>query len=139
MADIRIVRDHGLGLHRARQLARRWMEVAEKKLDAHCVYHRGDGQDVVQFRRPGASGELRVGPGRFELEAKLGLLLGVLKPTIEREIARNLDELLAHEDPLHAFEQGLARHHAKHAARHTTPHAEAHQAGKPATPAKKTP
>jgi putative polyhydroxyalkanoate system protein len=134
LADIRIVREHGLGLHRARQLARRWAEVAETKLEAQCVYQRGETHDVVRFRRPGASGELRVGAERFELDAKLGLLLGVLKPTIEREIAKNLDELLAHEDPLQAFEHGLARHHARHAAKHPKPYADGHKVLKPAAP-----
>jgi putative polyhydroxyalkanoate system protein len=134
LADIRIVREHGLGLHGARQLARRWAEVAEAKLEAQCVYHHGETHDVVRFRRAGASGELRVMSGRFELDAKLGLLLGVLKPTIEREIASNLDELLAQEDPLQAFEHRLARHHAKHAAKHPKPHADAHKAPKPGAP-----
>jgi putative polyhydroxyalkanoate system protein len=140
LSEIRIVREHGLGLHGARQLARRWAEVAETKLQAQCVYEGGETHDVVRFRRPGASGELHVGAERFELDAKLGLLLGMLKPTIEREIARNLDELLAQEDPLQAFEHGLARHHAKHAAKHAKPHADAHKAFKPGapSPAKKT-
>lgn len=140
MADIHIVREHGLGLPAARQLAQRWVEVAQKKLDAQCAYERGDTQDVVRFTRPGASGELRVDAARFELEARLGLLLGMLKPTIEREIARNLDELLAQQDPLQAFEQGLARHQAKqearHAAKHPKPHGDAHKGAKPAAPRK---
>jgi hypothetical protein len=58
----------------------------------------------------------------------------VLKPTIEREIAKNLDELLAHEDPLQAFEHGLARHHARHAAKHPKPHADGYKVLKPAAP-----
>lgn len=132
MADIHIVREHGLGLERARKLAFRWAEVAEGKLDMECSYLEGKTHDVVSFRRAGAHGELKVTKDRFELEARLGLLLGVFKHKIETEIVRNLDQLLAHEDPLHAFEHGLAKHEEKHAARHAPakhakPHAEAHK------------
>jgi putative polyhydroxyalkanoate system protein len=131
VADIHIVREHGLGLEKARKLAFRWAEVAEKKLDMECTYEEGKTHDVVSFKRPGASGELRVGKDRFELDARLGLLLGVFKGKIEGEIVKNLDELLAHADPLYAFEQGLSRHEDKHAAKHqkhAKPHAEPHKA-----------
>lgn len=137
MADIHIVREHALGLAQARKLALRWAEVAERKLDMECVYEQGKAADVVSFKRPGASGELKVTKDRFELEARLGMLLGVFKGRIEAEVVSNLDALLAHEDPLHAFEQGLAHHESrpapKHAARHAKPHAEPHKpARKPA-------
>ncbi|HEY0825068.1 MAG TPA: polyhydroxyalkanoic acid system family protein [Ramlibacter sp.] len=122
MADIHIVREHGLGLEQARKLAFRWAEVAEKKLEMDCTYEEGKAHDVVSFKRPGASGELREGKDRFELNARLGMLLGVFKGKIESEIVRNLDELLAHKDPLYAFEAGLARHEAKHEAKHPAKH-----------------
>ena len=132
MADIHIVREHGLGLAQARKLALRWAEVAEKKLDMECTYEEGKAHDVVHFKRPGAHGELNVGKDRFTLDAKLGLLLGVFKGKIESAIVENLDQLLAHKDPLHAFEQGLAKHETKHAAKHAKPHAEPHKAAKTA-------
>ena len=128
MADIHIVREHGLGLPQARKLAFRWAEVAENKLDMSCTYEEGKLSDVVSFKRPGASGELKVTKDRFELVARLGLLLGVFKGKIESEIVRNLDELLEQKDPLHAFEQGLASHEAKKSAKAAKPHAE-HKAG----------
>jgi putative polyhydroxyalkanoate system protein len=143
VADIHIVREHGLGLEQARKLAFRWAEVAEKKLEMDCTYEEGKAHDVVSFKRPGASGELRVGKDRFELNARLGMLLGVFKGKIESEIVRNLDELLAHKDPLYAFEEGLQKHETKHAAKHEkkdkheakhAKHAEPHKA--PAKPAK---
>ena len=130
MAEIRIVREHALGLERARKLAWRWAEEAEKKLDMECTYEEGERHDTVRFQRPGAHGELEVGADKFRLHARLGLLLGVFRGKIESEIVKNLDELLAHEDPLHAFEHGLAKHEEKRAARHARPHAEPH---KPAT------
>jgi len=138
VADIRIVREHDLGLEQARKLARRWAEVAGKKLEMECTFEEGKTHDVVRFQRPGAKGELEVRKDRFLLHARLGLLLGVFRARIESEIVQNLDELLEHQDPLHAFEQGLARHDAKRAARHAKPHAEAHKPAKPvAKPAAK--
>ena len=114
MADIHIVREHSLGLEQARKLAFRWAEVAEKKLEMDCTYEEGKTHDVVSFKRPGASGELKVTKDRFQLNARLGMLLGVFKGKIESAIVDNLDQLLAHKDPLHAFEQGLAKHETRH-------------------------
>jgi putative polyhydroxyalkanoate system protein len=128
LADIHIVREHGLGLSQARKLAFRWAEVAENKLDMDCTYEEGKLSDLVSFKRPGASGELKVTKDRFELVARLGLLLGVFKGKIESEIVKNLDELLEQKDPLHAFEEGLAGHEAKKAARPAKPHADTHKA-----------
>jgi putative polyhydroxyalkanoate system protein len=127
VAEIHIVREHNLGLEQARQLAGRWVEVARKKLEMECTYEQGESADVVRFQRSGASGALQVDGQRFTLDAKLGLLLGMFKHKIEGEIARNLDELLAHQDPLNAFEHGLATHEAKRAAKHGKTHP-----GKPA-------
>ena len=117
MADIHIVRDHELGLPQARKLAFRWAEVAEQKLDMECTYEEGKTSDVVTFKRPGASGELHVSKDRFELDARLGLLLGMFKDRIETEIVKNLDELLADRDPLKAFDKGLAHHESKRSAK----------------------
>lgn len=141
MADIHIVREHALGLPQARKLAFRWAEVAEKKLDMECTYTEGHQSDIVRFRRPGAQGELKVSAHRFELTARLGLLLGVFKQKIESEVVKNLDQLLAHEDPLHAFEHGLAKHEARHEAKHEprqAKHAEAHKPAAKKAAARKT-
>ena len=122
MADIRIVREHALGLAPARRLAQRWVEVARQKLQMECHLVTGEEGDVVRFRRTGVHGELRVSATRFELATHLGFLLGMFRHRIEAEIVKNLDQVLASEDPLQAFEQGLARHEARHAVRHH-PHA----------------
>jgi putative polyhydroxyalkanoate system protein len=139
LADIHIVREHALGLEQARRLAYRWAEVAQKKLEMECSYAEGTGSDVLSFKRAGAHGRLKVTGERFELHARLGLLLGVFRHKIETEIVKNLDQLLAQQDPLHAFEQGLAkhesRHEAKHAPKHAKPHAEPRKA--PAKPVAK--
>ena len=109
MAEIHITRQHKLGLAQARKLAFKWAEHAEEKLDMECTYEEGKTSDVVTFKRPGASGELHVTKDRFELDARLGLLLGMFKDRIETEIVKNLDELLAHESPVHAFEHAMAK------------------------------
>ncbi len=99
MPDIHIEREHSLGLPRARELAFKWAEAAEDKLDMECTYEEGKTSDLVSFTRSGVNGELRVTRDRFELHARLGLLLGAFKDRIETEITRNLDELLQHRRP----------------------------------------
>lgn len=118
MADIHIVRGHTLGLEQARKLAFRWAEVAEQKLEMECTYEEGDNSDVVKFKRAGASGTLEVTKEHFELNARLGLLLGVFKGKIEAAIVENLEQLLEEKEPLKAFEKGLAKHEAKQEAKH---------------------
>ncbi|WP_439519523.1 polyhydroxyalkanoic acid system family protein [Hydrogenophaga sp.] len=99
MADIHIERDHQLGLAGARKLAWRWAEQAENEFDMSCTYEEGDDCDEVQFTRSGVSGTLKVSAERFELDARLGFLLGAFKDRIEGEIVKNLDDLLAKKKP----------------------------------------
>ena len=95
MADIRIHRSHRLGLARARELASQWSDEVEKKFDMECSFLEGDDGDTVEFSRPGVHGQLVVGADSFDLEAKLGFLLSAFSKTIEAEIEKNLDALLA--------------------------------------------
>lgn len=132
MADIHIVREHALGFDQARKLALRWAQVAQKKLEMECSYAEGEGADMLTFRRPGAHGHLKVTQERFELRARLGLLLGMFRHRIETEIVSNLDQLLVHTDPLYAFEQGLAKHEARHEAKHAARHGKHLDPHKPA-------
>ncbi|OSZ73067.1 polyhydroxyalkanoic acid system family protein [Hydrogenophaga sp. IBVHS1] len=99
MADIHIERDHQLGMSGARKLAWRWAEQAENEFDMSCTYEEGDDCDEVQFTRSGVSGTLKVSAERFELDARLGFLLGAFKDRIESEIVKNLDDLLAKKKP----------------------------------------
>ncbi|AOF87346.1 polyhydroxyalkanoic acid system family protein [Hydrogenophaga sp. RAC07] len=99
MADIHIERDHQLGMGGARKLAWRWAEQAESDFDMSCTYEEGDDCDEVQFTRSGVSGTLKVSADKFELDARLGFLLGAFKERIEGEIVKNLDELLAAKKP----------------------------------------
>jgi putative polyhydroxyalkanoate system protein len=111
--EIHILRDHSLGLAQARKLAFRWAETAEEKLGMQCTYEEGKAQDVVSFTRAGANGELKVTKDRFELEARLGFLLGAFRERIEGEIVKNLDQLLAQKEPLKAFDEAIAKRSAQ--------------------------
>lgn len=108
MPDIHIRRDHGLGLTAARKLAFRWAELAEERFDMACTYKEGKTSDSVSFARAGVSGELKVTEDLFELDARLGFLLGAFKDRIEGEIVKNLDELLADQSPIMALERKVA-------------------------------
>jgi putative polyhydroxyalkanoate system protein len=95
VAEIRIHRDHDLGLKKAREIAWQWAEQVEQKFDMECTVHEGDSEDTVEFKRTGVKGELTVTAEGFELVAQLGFLLGAFKSTIESEIQKELDGLLA--------------------------------------------
>ena len=95
MPDIHIHRDHELGLAKARKVALQWAEDAEKKFDMECTILEGETSDTVEFTRSGVKGELIVTADHFQLDAKLGFLLGAFSKTIEAEIEKNLDALLA--------------------------------------------
>jgi putative polyhydroxyalkanoate system protein len=94
VADIRIHREHTLGLAKARKVAWQWAEDVEKNFDMQCNVLEGDYSDTVEFTRSGVKGTLIVAADHFDLNAKLGFLLGAFSRTIETEIERNLDKLL---------------------------------------------
>ena len=120
MPDIHIQRDHTLGLPQARKLAFRWAELAEEKFDMECTYEEGKTSDLVSFTRSGVNGELKVTRDKFELDARLGFLLGAFKDRIETEIVKNLDELLAQTEPLKALDKAVAKHSTKAPAKKAT-------------------
>jgi len=93
--DIRIERHHQLGLAKARKVALQWAEEAEQRLEMECTIFEGERSDTVEFTRTGVKGELLVEATRFTLDARLGFLLGVFSKTIEAEIEKTLDALLA--------------------------------------------
>lgn len=95
MPDIRIHREHSLGLAKARKVAWAWAEQVETQFEMECTVHEGEFSDTVEFTRSGVNGTLVVAPDHFDLNAKLGFLLGVFSKTIESEIEKNLDALLA--------------------------------------------
>lgn len=94
MADIRIHREHQLGLTTARKVASQWADDVEKNFDMRCTCLEGEYSDTIEFTRSGVKGRLIVAADHFDLDAKLGFLLGAFSRTIESEILRNLDKLL---------------------------------------------
>jgi putative polyhydroxyalkanoate system protein len=94
MSNLHIVREHTLGLPKARKIAFTWAEHVEEEFDMRCTYQEGVTADEVRFVRSGVQGTLRVSATHFELDAKLGFLLGAFKGHIEAEIVKNLDDLL---------------------------------------------
>jgi putative polyhydroxyalkanoate system protein len=95
MPDIKIHRDHSLGLAKARKIALKWAEDVERDFSMECTITEGEFSDTVHFTRSGVNGTLIVAPDHFDLNAKLGFLLGAFSKTIENEIKKNLDALLA--------------------------------------------
>lgn len=94
MPDIHIHRSHGLGLAKARKMAWKWAEAVEEKFAMECTVVESDDHDLVEFRRAGVEGRLRVEAGCFDLTARLGFLLGAFSGRIESEIEAQLDRLL---------------------------------------------
>jgi putative polyhydroxyalkanoate system protein len=88
MSEIKISRAHGKTLKRARKGAE---HIAEELDEEFGLTHEWDG-DTLRFKRTGVSGHIEVGKKKVEIYVKLGLLLKVLGPRIEREIHRFCDE-----------------------------------------------
>jgi putative polyhydroxyalkanoate system protein len=104
VADIRIHRPHRLGLAKAREVAWQWAEEVERRFEMACTVVEGDTGDTVEFTRAGVDGRLLVRDDHFDLEARLGFLIGAFSRRIEAEIEQNLDALLA----AHARPKGAA-------------------------------
>lgn len=92
--DIRVHREHHLGLAKAREVAWQWSVQVERDFDLQCTVIEGKTSDTIEFNRSGVSGTLIVAADHFDLHARLGILLGVFSLKIESEIERTLDELL---------------------------------------------
>ena len=105
MADLHIFREHTLGLAKARKVAFKWAEQVEEEFAMQCNYTEGKHEDEVAFVRSGVKGSLLVTKNCFELRAQLGFLLGAFKGTIEAEIVKNLDTLLAAKTPTGKIKQ----------------------------------
>ncbi len=97
MPELKIEREHTLGLAGARAVAERWREQAEQEWGMACECEPGESTDRMRFDRSGVSGELTVTDTRFDLQLKLGFLLGAYSGKIEEKIRANLDDLLGPE------------------------------------------
>ncbi len=97
MADLKLRREHNLGLARARKVALKWATHVEKKLEMECTLYEGDTEDLLEFRRAGVDGKMVVAADHFDLEARLGLMFRPFLGMIEAETRKQLDEALAKE------------------------------------------
>jgi len=59
-----------------------------------CRTESGRTQDLIHFERSGVSGCLTVHGQHFDLQVKLGFMLGALAGRIEAQISQSLDDLL---------------------------------------------
>jgi putative polyhydroxyalkanoate system protein len=89
MPSISISRTHALTHRKAKDVAERLAKDLEKRFDLAWNWEG----DHIHFERPGVSGSMHIGKTTIRLDAKLGMLLGALKPAIEREIHAQLDKL----------------------------------------------
>ncbi len=93
MADINHQQAHTLGLEKARELAKRWLDDGAQKLGLSCEHTVGDTQDTITFERLGVKGEMLVSGTSFDLKVKLGMMMAAFKPMIEAELAKNMARL----------------------------------------------
>jgi putative polyhydroxyalkanoate system protein len=97
MADLKLRREHNLGLPRARKVALKWAEHVEKKLEMECTLYEGETSDTLEFKRSGVDGRMIVAADHFDVEARLGLMFKPFLGMIEAETRKQLDEALAKE------------------------------------------
>lgn len=95
MADIDIERAHTLGLAAARSAADRMAEHLGKKFGLKGVW-RGN---TLDFQRPGVTGSLAIDDKDLRLVVNLGILLKMMKPSIEAAVMQQLDQLFAGKGP----------------------------------------
>jgi putative polyhydroxyalkanoate system protein len=91
MADIKIRRAHSMQLPTARKEAEKIAKELQTKFDLEYKW----SEDRIVFERQGVSGHMEVTKESVTIEAKLGMLLSFLKPTIEGHINDNLDRVFA--------------------------------------------
>ena len=87
-----------ISVHRAHRLSHDKARAAAEKVAAHLqerfdLAYAWDG-DVLEFERPGVTGQMEVGESDIHLKVELGFMLGMFATSIEREIHKNLDEAL---------------------------------------------
>jgi putative polyhydroxyalkanoate system protein len=91
MAVIDIRRPHSSSLKNAKAAVEK---VAKSIAKQYGIDHHWAGNDL-HFDRGGVKGQIKVAKNEIHVHAELGFLMGALKPVIEREIERQLDEYIA--------------------------------------------
>ena len=88
MPSIDIRRKHGKSLKQARAAVDKTAAAIGQKFDIDSEW----SGDTLNFSRPGVSGAIHVTDSEVHVTADLGFLLGMLKPSIEKEIEQQLDK-----------------------------------------------
>lgn len=88
MPSIDIRRKHGHSIKRAKAAVTETAAAMAKKFDIESSW----SGNTLKFSRPGVDGRIRITEDEVHVTAELGFLLGMMKPAIEREIERHLDE-----------------------------------------------
>ena len=88
MSHIAIRHPHSLGYQQARDSAQ---SVAEKLNAEYGLDYRWEG-DSLHFKRTGIDGHIVVEEHQVLVNVKLGMLLRPMKPRLEEEIHRFLDQ-----------------------------------------------
>lgn len=88
MSMIDIKKNHNLSLEDAQQVAD---DLARDLAEKFSVVYQWEG-DVLNFERAGVDGDITVNDAYVHVRAKLGFFLSYLKPAVEREIVRYLDD-----------------------------------------------
>ena len=91
MADIDIKRAHKLGLKAARAAADQMAEHLSRKFG-----QQGDWKgNVLEFERPGVTGSLAVNEKDVRLTVSLGMLLRMMRASIEHAAHEEMDKLFS--------------------------------------------
>jgi putative polyhydroxyalkanoate system protein len=90
MPSIDIRRKHKHTLKEAKDAVKKTAAAIGKKFDIKSAWNG----NTLEFERPGASGQIHVTASEVHVTAQLGFLFGALKPLIENEINKHLDESL---------------------------------------------
>jgi putative polyhydroxyalkanoate system protein len=88
VAKIDINRKHGSSLKAAKVAVDKTAKAIAKKFSIQSEW---DG-DTLNFHRGGVTGQIHVTKIEVRVHADLGFLLGMMKPAIEAEINKQLDE-----------------------------------------------
>jgi len=89
VADIRLEREHSLGLAGARAAAEKLAADLGKRFGLAGEWRGND----LEFERPGVSGKLSVTGTHVRLEVALGFMLKAMKGSIETAVHHEVDKL----------------------------------------------
>lgn len=91
MADIDIKRAHNLGLKAARAAADRMADHLGRKFGLQGEW----SGNTLTFERPGVHGSLAIDEKDLRLLVNLGLMLKMMRPSIEGAVNEQLDKLFS--------------------------------------------